>query len=191
LLFSSQNAGVHSSAVYDNFTLASATNITGISFTGGYYRMDGGVPVIGTTAFEVGFFADNGGQPWLAPALWSATIPGNGGESCGGGPTPICTYDLDVDFNADAGVQYWLSIISDSAFPTQWGWAEGSGGDGSSHAIFDGIHFANEADLAFALNPNPVPEPSSWAMMLLGLGAGGVALRRTRRLRNGIVLHNG
>jgi hypothetical protein len=30
-------------------------------------------------------------------------------------------------------------------------------------------------------NPNDVPEPSTWAMMLLGLGATGIAIRRSRK----------
>ena len=34
----------------------------------------------------------------------------------------------------------------------------------------------------FAVDPTPgVPEPATWAMMLLGFGAAGVAVRRSRR----------
>src|SRR5207237_9847714 len=34
----------------------------------------------------------------------------------------------------------------------------------------------------FAVDPTPgVPEPSTWAMMLLGFGAAGVAVRRSRK----------
>ncbi|MGC2167006.1 MAG: hypothetical protein WA632_13450 [Gallionella sp.] len=32
----------------------------------------------------------------------------------------------------EAGVQYWLSIVSDRKDLSPWGWAEGSGGDGKS-----------------------------------------------------------
>lgn len=38
-----------------------------------------------------------------------------------------------------------------------------------------------QVGLTFTGNPSAVPEPATWAMMLLGFGAAGTALRRSRR----------
>jgi hypothetical protein len=39
---------------------------------------------------------------------------------------------------------------------------------------------------ATLVNTPSVPEPATWAMMLIGFGATGVAMRRTRRPKQGI-----
>ena len=52
-------------------------------------------------------------------------------------------------------------------------WAT-NGTNAMSHILFFGT-------------PNAVPEPATWAMMLLGFGAAGTALRRSRRRRDGLL----
>ncbi|HSQ95590.1 MAG TPA: PEPxxWA-CTERM sorting domain-containing protein [Croceibacterium sp.] len=180
--YSSQNdtSGTYGNfaTVYDNFTLGSATTITNLAFTGEYFDP----PTVGsTTAFNINFYADNAGQP--GSSLWSTTISGNGGESCNtSGTFPLCTYDVTTNFSANAGTQYWLSIVPDLAFPPQWGWAQGSGGDSISYQDFFGARSQLSNDLAFTLNGTPgVPEPATWAMMLLGFGFVGGAMRNSKR----------
>ena len=162
--------------VYDNFTLSGDTTIASLSFTGLYFNPG----VVGTTtSFQVQFYDDSAGQP--GSSLFSSTVPGNGGESCDtSGANPVCTYSLAVNFAALSGTPYWLSIISNSDVAPQWGWGRGSGGDGGAVHIFFGEGTATQADLAFSLFAPAVPEPSTWAMMLLGFGAAGAALRRAR-----------
>lgn len=160
--------------VYDNFTLAGGGNITGLSFTGGYFNPG---PPGNITSFTVKFYADSAGQP--GAAVGTASIAGNGGESCSG---VICTYSLALNFAAAAGTQYWLSIVPDEAFPPQWGWATGSNGDGLAFQDFFGTRSPLAADLAFTLTGNAaVPEPATWALMLGGFGLAGTALRRRQR----------
>lgn len=65
--------------------------------------------------------------------------------------------------------------------------ASGSGGEGGS---FIGINIAGDYEVAgFDIQPvaTPVPEPTTWAVMILGFGGVGSALRRSRRkaLRTG------
>lgn len=68
--------------------------------------------------------------------------------------------------------------------------------DGAESRIWGGIHFRFDSEIGLAVGHSigiyalenaafgSVPEPSSWAMMILGFGAAGVAVRRTRyRLR--------
>ena len=162
--------------VYDDFTLGSAATITGVSFTGGYFNP----PTQGMiTAFTVQFYSDAAGQP--GSSIYSVFVPGDGGESCGGGV--ICTYDLATSFTAAAGVQYWLSIVPDIAFPPQWGWAFGTGGDATAYQDFFGTRSQIGTDFAFTLTGAGVPEPATWAMMLIGFGAIGYSMRRRRGAR--------
>jgi hypothetical protein len=178
-LFASQNdtggGNGNFATLYDNFTLAGGGNITGVSFTGGYFNPG---PPGNITAFTVSFYADNAGQPGGAVA--TASIGGNGGESCGGA---ICTYSLAVNFAAAAGTQYWMSIVPDEAFPPQGGWATATNGDGVSFQDFFGARSPLAADLAFTLtgDAGAVPEPTTWALMLGGFGLAGAALRRRQR----------
>src|SRR3954469_6157806 len=79
--------------VYDNFTLGGASNITGLSFTGGYFNP----PSPGViTKFTVKFYANNAGQP--GAAVSTSAVAGNGGESCNA--SAICTYSLALNFAA-------------------------------------------------------------------------------------------
>ena len=54
------------------------------------------------------------------------------------------------------------------------------GTDGTGSWVTDGQHGVSH--IAFFGSPrNEVPEPATWAMMLVGFGAAGTALRRSRR----------
>src|SRR6478736_546361 len=118
--FSSQNdTGGGNGAfatVYDNFTLGSAATITNLAFTGEYFNPATIGPI---SAFNINFYADSAGQP--GSSLWSSVISGNGGESCDA--TPICTYNVTTNFFANAGTQYWLSVVPHLSYPPQWGWS--------------------------------------------------------------------
>ena len=163
---------------YDNFTLAGDATITGLTFAGVYFD-PGEVGV--TTSFQVQFYDDNAGHP--GSSLYSSSIPGNGSEVCDSSPNPVCTYSVTVNFGALGGTPYWLSIVSDSEVQPQWAWAGGTGGDGGAFQLYFGQGTAQEGDLAFSLFATQVPEPSSWATMLVGFGAAGTALRRRRTRR--------
>ena len=159
---------------YDNFVLGSDSTLTGLTFTGIYFHPG----VVGTTtSFQVQFYTDNAGQP--GSSIYSSLISGNGNEACDSSANPVCTYSVDVDFSAVGGTPYWLSIVSNSDFGPEWGWARGINGDDGSYQDFFSEHGALDGDLAFSLlAAKEVPEPSTWAMMLIGFAAVGAALRR-------------
>ena len=115
--------------VYDNFSLAGTSNITSVQWTGLYFNP----PAQGTIpGFTVAFWADSAGQP--GGLLASQFVAGAANETSLGsfGGFPAFSYDLTLPtaFTAQAGTQYWMSVVPDLGFPPQWGWASGSGGDG-------------------------------------------------------------
>lgn len=164
--------------VFDNFTLGSTSTITSVAFTGGYFNPASPGTI---TAFTLNFYSDSGNAP--GTLLQSATIAGNGSEVSLGvvGGFPLATYTLATNFVASAGQTYWMSLVPDIGFPPQWGWAGGTGGDGSAVQDFLGSRGVI-SDRAFTLNGTAVPEPESWTLMILGFGAMGTALRRRRAL---------
>ena len=168
--------------VYDNFTLAASTAITGIDWVGAYLSQVQGTP----TGFLLQIWADQAGAP--GSLLYSDTISGNAHQSAGlvVGAWVYQAYseDLATAFQAAAGVTYWLSVQEIGPVPTQWAWGGGSGGDGSEVQDFAGTRYVRGNDAAFDLRGGTatVPEPGSLALAglaLLGLGAG------RRRARTG------
>ena len=179
-LYASQNDTAslgNFATVYDNFTLGLNSTVTDVEWTGGYFNPPSQGPI---TQWTVSFYGDNAGQP--GGVLSTQTFAGTGSETFLGnyGGFPIYTYgvDLNTPFNAAAGTQYWLSVVPDLAFPPQWGWASGTGGDGISYQDFFGGRSQLTTDMTFSLTGTTVPEPTS--LSLLGIGILGV-VRRLRR----------
>ena len=111
---------------------------------------------------------------------------------------------LDVahlNLNVVAGTQYGLMLYGSS--PTaRVGWLLGTDGDGDFSTEADSVFLNYAGGEAFAYDSRamvwsprgldrgfatwvdvaavPVPEPDSWAMMILGFGLSGMAFRRTR-----------
>jgi hypothetical protein len=162
-------------SVYDDFKLGSSAKITSVDFTGEYFNPSQPGDI---TKFTLNIFADNAGQP--GGLVYTTSVGANAGETFLGdyGGNPTFTYSMATSFNAVAGHQYWVSVVPDLGFPPQWGWASGTGGDGQAYQDFFGSRGQIANDLAFTLHGNAVPEPGTWALMILGFGMAGVALRR-------------
>jgi hypothetical protein len=171
--------------VFDNFTLGSNGSIGNVMWTGEYFNPPAQGPI---TAWTLTFYADVGGMP--GGSLMSYNVAGNGMETFlgnfAGFPTYTYSLDLGTAFNALGGTQYWLSVVPDLAFPPQWGWSSGTGGDGISYQDFFGSRSQLAADMAFTLNsaPSGVPESGSTvvffgaAILVLGvLGRRKLAVR--------------
>lgn len=167
--------------VYDNFTLASGTNIGGVTWLGDYFT---GNPAA-ITAFTLKFYSDNSGQP--GSLLQTTSISGNAGETGIGldhVANPYFSYSaaLPTPFGAAANTPYWMSIVADLVYPPQWGWETATGGDGIGYQNYFGTLSPLNTDFAFSLISSPTtPEPGSIALLAgLGLSAGACLRRRPK-----------
>jgi hypothetical protein len=178
--------------VYDNFTLSSTGSVTSVTWYGTYYGYNQGDtnPASGiTTNWDIGFFSNNAGVP--GASLYSAVIPvanvtsANVALSTDNGSSVELiefTATLPSSFVATAGTEYWFSPYSDQpGFDPLFAWSGANApGDGSYQS---GVGPRTD-DRAFSLDGTvgSVPEPSTWAMMILGfVGIGAITYRRRKK----------
>lgn len=163
---------------FDDFVITSSSFINGFDWTGVYFNPSVQAPIAG---FTVTLYEDGGGTPGGAFASGFFT---DFNETFLGSPDGFLTYSYSVDFSnfgpVDAGT-YWLSIVPDMGFPPQWGWATSAVGNNNGYQIFLGDEIDLGVNFAFDIRGDAViPEPATWAMMLIGFGGLGAAVRRTR-----------
>ena len=157
------------------FTLASATTVTSVE---GFVRGVGG---IGTISILTG-----GVDPGFSGLLFTAnyTMPNK--------PTGGWQGVFGQSWNLAAG-QYWV-VYSTTAnggnfmsFPAprplpQYAILQSSGRWLQSGALGLGVRITNDRAVVTPPIPGAVPEPATWAMMLIGFGVVGGALRARRRV---------
>ena len=161
---------------YDNFQVSLNDQFTELDWVGSFF----GAPGTGNiTAFTINFYADNAGTPGAQLSSTSVTNFSQAAMGVDNIGDPLFAYSTAINFNAAAGTQYWLSIVPDQAFPPQWGWETGVGGDGAAYQCFLGSCGPVGNDLAFTLTA--VPEPSSLLLLAGSLPALALRLRRKRQ----------
>lgn len=173
--------GGNFATAYDNFTLGSSSAINNVMWVGGFWN--GGSANI--TAFTISFWANNAGTP--GGLLQSFHIAGNASQTAIGSGAYSYSLNLTSAFNAVAGTQYWLSIIPDVAYPPQWGWAGGTGGNNASIQDYFGIRYGRDHDRAFALNASAVTVPDSGNTAFLLGGSMAVLVLLWRRHHGAII----
>jgi hypothetical protein len=174
---------------YDNFTLLSTDTIRNVQFTGSYFN--GPPPTGAISGFEITFYASMGGAP--GAVIQTEHITGNANETLLGNTTYKYSANLPTPVTATVDTIYWMSIVADLAYPPQWGWDSGSGGDGVMYQSLNGgapvrnptyAPQGTSYDLAFSLSDTPaVPEPATITM--LGIGIAALAGRRLRNRNRG------
>lgn len=163
-----------------------------VSLTGDYLVTNGGTGGIQSPAFRV--YVQDGSQ--RSELIFEAAY--NGGYTlgtassvtaaslfyqniAGTGPTFVPGTSTYV-FNTLAG---FGDSYSANAFVSAFGVGNGSGANASFNAFADNLALTNTAgtnQVNFASSvTGAVPEPGTWAMMLIGFGGVGGAMRRTRR----------
>lgn len=195
----SQRDAVFGYATFDNFRLSTGASVTKVTWNGTYFgvlqRLNDPPPTPTTTEWQLRFFSNAGGSP--GTSLYSVSLPVASVTRTflGSGTNQVGAYNLDyyefsavlpTAFEAAANTDYWFSPWSFSPDPyVSFLWSP-------STLAYDGVSWAqntagyNQAltvDYAFTLEgvaAATVPEPETWALLIAGLGAIGLASRRRR-----------
>lgn len=134
----------------------------------------------GANAFSITFYAGGAlpGATLAAYAITPTITPDYFGT--------FYTTTLTTPFQVAAGTQYWLSIFN-GASDASWGWliSEPLNTQGGLVQISTGSPYAVTYAPAFQLEDTTIPEPSSAALILSGLGICSLGARwhRHRQMR--------
>lgn len=171
----------------EDFMFAGGANVAGagvyLAGVGGVGNWDG--------AFTYYLFADSAGAPGavLQSGAVSPTVTDSGTPWCCGGDSYLFGFDFGSTFNAAAGSTYWLGIHASTDFNRDdiyWVTTGLNGtalGQESDLGTMDNW-ISNSQEHAFYLtDAGAVPEPGTWATMLLGFGMVGAAMRFRRSRR--------
>ena len=149
--------------VWDNFTLGSDQTITEIRWRGGFlYGGSYSGPVINFVV-EIYPSIAGGYQPDVThPPLVGYETGDNAGQTYGGtfGGTAMYDYHfvLPAAFPATGGVKYWVQIEAWHHGIPEWGFARGTGGEGSHfRRLSDYYYQFAPGDAAFALVVSDAP----------------------------------
>lgn len=162
----------------DNFVLGGSATLQSISWFGMYDYDDAGL----SDLFNIEIL-DLGGTSLNSNIGVSATSKVDTGFTDAYG-SAIYQYSLDLPaLELEAG-EYLLSISNQNDIYSNWFWADSLDGDGITYSLLGGNDIWSPenwgVDMAFTLNGEtatvPVPEPSTW--LLLSLGVAALAWRR-------------
>jgi hypothetical protein len=174
--------------VAEDFSLASAARLTGATvFLGAFDNAAvEGVPI------QYDIYADSENAPGQ---LLASGVGDNLSQQDSGArfaDTHVIyavSFDFESAFEAAANTTYWFGIHADSPLSTRIFFMSAPA-NGSRLAQYSFAAHPNEftsnvsptIEHAFSLSAaDPVPEPSTWALSIMGFGLAGAALRRRAR----------
>lgn len=157
---SSVNGTDYDQLTWDLFRVTNSSAITEVRWRGGY--LYGGSYSGAATNWTIAIYRDiaNGYQPdVIHPPFATYSISGNANETPAGmfGSTVMYDYSVTLPsaFQALAGSNYWLLIRANQVGIPEWGFAQGSGGDGGCFRRVAGMadwwFYRASGDTAFTL----------------------------------------
>jgi hypothetical protein len=167
--------------IYDDFQLSSGTAITGLTYN--YFLFDGPASAYVSTDWSI----------WNSdPRTSFAGGPDQSGNAVGilsdgaAGSLLVTISGLNVTLGSGT---YWLglqNILSDGSSTTYARSGSSHLGNASQSDVNGEFVNAQLADAAFTLSGGSatvtVPEPTTWALMMIGFGGLGATLRRRRAM---------
>ncbi len=154
--------------VADPFSLGSAASVDGVTFDAWTQQGE----VTSSVDWSILDGAPSGGGNVLASGTAALTA---GGLLGGGfGSYDVRTYSFSISPLALAAGGYWLNLTNagPTTFAVFWDEAGGPNGEQTESGVVPGHTFQ------ILGQSGAVPEPGTWALMILGFGAAGATLRR-------------
>ena len=155
--------------------------------------LDGGIPLSNLSFDPIGGldYADGSSVDFQGPVIKSLTFPLTSLPTA----WTVKHYDQFADVALNPNSLYWIEVSAHSASDEsviEWGTTADISGPGvasnySAWSLTDDGFFLNKGidpfpfDNALQMEVNAVPEPSTWAMMLLGFAGLGLASRQRSR----------
>lgn len=170
--------GLVQGPLYDSFSTGTGS---GFQLTSVQLLLSNGGGSAGTTS--IGIYNNDAGTSPPSPGSLFATI-GTVTDSSLSGTAGVRNVSLGSPLSLAASTRYWVGLSTSNNASMQWWYAASGTGTGVANEFFSNStgNYANAGDRPYQMLVTVVPEPSLYALALVGLAFGGsvVFRRRTR-----------
>lgn len=166
--------GLVEGPLYDSFSTGTGS---GILLTGVQLLLSNGGGSSGATS--IGIYTNNAGTSPPSPGSLLATI-GTVTTASLSGTASVWNVSLGSPLSLTASTRYWVGLSTSNNASTQWWYAASGTGTGVANEFFSNStgSFVNANDRPYQMLLTVVPEPSLYALALVSLACGSVAVRR-------------